>query len=194
MAAVQSSVETITDRLRDLSLQDRSNDWGAKVENLCESFWAVLECENIAIDDVRLFVDLILQEDAFTLARLVIPELRSANAVSTTPNENKQYILERTAYIRARQIADGTKNPADFDTPLYRSEKYIFAQAELFRAKVAFESCRPMTAHEKEEFETWWKSCPLTLSQSDLVDAGTVHCLTLPWRVVQMIEANFCSA
>lgn len=173
LAYTLTAITTMTDKMdganqisasfQDLSISDRSGDWGAKLENACEKFWTMLGDEKTTIgpDMIDAFLDLLKDEAAFALAKLVIPELRYGDA-SRVENKNKQHIMERTSYMRTSAIQNEAGDQSGFDTALYRFEKDTFAEAQLYRARIAFENSRPMTSEEQKRFREWWESCPVS--------------------------------
>lgn len=171
-----SDADRLHERVRALSISARDCSWATNVEECCEQFWLILEGHS-EVDQslVDAFVHLLRDRDAFALATHMIPELRGEEQAHTSQRDdctaNQRYkdrIIQHTAYAQATSTA---KDQAHFDSPLYQHEKEIFALAELDRARIAFESSRPMTAEQKEEFRKWWFSCPLITSPRKSTDA-----------------------
>lgn len=105
---------------------------------------------------------MLLEKQTFFVAGLVIPDFRSEPA---TKHENpyKQHIIERTAHLRLEQIKMKTMTPTDFDDPLHRAEKEIFAEAEMYRAGLLLHYRGNIGKMEQKEPRVWWEARPGTM-------------------------------
>jgi hypothetical protein len=149
-------------RFQEIVHREKCDDWGAKLQDLCETFWTLLDNDNdIAPTYMDLFVDILLRESNFALARLVIPEFRNQLGESLE-NYHKQQIMERTMHIRAKLTIVETTNQADFDKdqPLYRAEKDIFAEAEMYRASLLLYNHGKQNTEERENMRRWLAARP----------------------------------
>ncbi|KAH0039641.1 hypothetical protein KCU78_g1278, partial [Aureobasidium melanogenum] len=144
--------------------------WATRLQDVVVRFWSTLDqkISDDSIDEILdTFVQLLSSEEALQLAKLVVPDLRK-NDAAQHENENKRRVVKRLSLPTVHYLTD-------HDTPFYRSEKEMLAQAELYRARIAFESTQPMSEHEKSEFRQWWDSNPLRrqpLQQEDSLQTG----------------------
>lgn len=172
MADSDETHKTLLTSIRDLDEAKNHNvSWSSQLQNVCEATWSLLDqdvhhrsCQQLEPELVDAFVHLLSGTDAYELAKLVIPELRPG--VASQLNESRRRVLDGTGHMRARALPP----PED---PLYRSEKEIFAQAELFRAKAAFENTHAMSIKEMELFRIWWYNNPLLKGNARPEDGTT---------------------
>jgi hypothetical protein len=146
-------------RFQEILPPERCEDWGAKLQELCEEFWELLEQDNqVTQRHVTAFIEVLLAEESFELVRLVIPELRSEPAAKPE-NKYKQQIIERTVSMRAK-LATFQSTQAQFDEPQYRDEKNRLAEAELYRASLLLYNRGNLTVEQRNNVEKWMAARP----------------------------------
>lgn len=152
--------EQLLARFEEVLQPEGCDDWGAKLQDLCESFWEFLEQDNDILPQyVDAFVNVLLREESFALVRLVIPEFRSEPAAKLE-NHHKQQIMVRTTHIRAKLAIIERTNQAQFDEPLYRAEKDIIAEAEMYRASLLLYNSANLDTEQKDEVRKWLAARP----------------------------------
>lgn len=150
----------LLDRLEEIRTPGGCEDWAARLQELCEEFWALLEHDgHVSQQHVTAFIQVLSNKEGFELARLIIPDLRDDPAV---PHENhhKQNIIDRTRPIRAEVTAKQSCVQREFDQPLYQEEKHIFAEAELYRASLLLYNSASLTAEQKAQVKEWVAARP----------------------------------
>lgn len=150
--------------------ENENEDWGAKLEHFCETFWIHLD-ENASPPQevINAFIDVLLKEESFAVVRLVIPEFRGELSVKFE-NEIKQRVMDHTAHLRAEQTNAEKTTPLSFNDPLYRAEKEIFHEAEMYRAGLLLYYQGNLSETERGEIQKWWAARPGCMRQVD----GTV--------------------
>lgn len=152
----RQGVGELLTRIHDLdATKNHDVSWSSKVLNLCEDVWSLLGQDPHQSDNlIDPFVHFLSQSDVYELAKLVVPELRPATATELSKSQNR--VLHCTGHMRARTLDLTSVNES-----LYLSEKKTFAEAELYRARAAFENTHTMNPEEKEKFRDWWRNNPL---------------------------------
>ena len=160
--------------LEELSRPQRCDDWGNKVQLLCEQFWRFLAEETvIAALVIGSFTSLLQQEDAFAIAQLVIPAFRDASTV-TPENDNKQHILRYIELGRSISLQIQEQDQAHFDAyqPLYYQEKQIFHEAEVERARRLLYNHDILNAQQKEAVRQWMAARPCKTNTTEAPHSG----------------------
>lgn len=155
---------TLLTRLQEVSRRSQTrksdDDWATKVYDLCREVWASLgDCQDqdTMSSSMKAFVDLVQEDDTFTVAQMAIPEFRSWQ----THNIGKagKDILTAVDVLRTLTVQNQNRTQAYYDLqqPHYHLEKLIFHQAELHRV------CHLLYDHDKlnseEEAKIWeWMS------------------------------------
>ncbi|GAB7349833.1 hypothetical protein MBLNU459_g0539t1 [Dothideomycetes sp. NU459] len=151
---------TEMDELRQPSTCD---DWGAKLQYLCESFWSTLDdTDHVDAACVRSFISLLSDERSFSIAKLVVPELRAPSSSAVT-NEWKRQIIDATNDARNKSRQLETTTQADFDHPLYRQEKEVFTDSEMYRARLLLHRTGRVGADDDEAIRKWLEMRPKAL-------------------------------
>lgn len=160
MADSRQDTDELLARLKNLSLSDRHSDWGADLQDVCESVWTSLDHEHHAdTATMEAFIHVLLEKDGYALAQLVIPELRGRPAGSLE-NKQRQLVIERTWHMR-QETNTTAEAGTNHDTSLYSVEKDIFREAELYRARLVFQDRERLSEQESKDLEEWWANCPL---------------------------------
>jgi hypothetical protein len=136
-------------------LLEGCNDWSARLIAFCESFWGRLEQENdIPPDFIHAFVTLLNDEsnEAFQLAMLVIPEFRDEPAPQLK-SLGQQQVMKDTQQIRAKHARLCTTKQAQFDDALYKEEKRIFDDTDIYRAGLLLYKTGRLTPEQKKAVE-----------------------------------------
>ncbi|KAI6855607.1 hypothetical protein KC323_g8254 [Hortaea werneckii] len=146
--------------LTELQRRPKCNGWATKLQRFCEEYWKLLDSEvEQAIRDLDAFARLLEPQETFTLARLIIPDLR-AQSGARLPNPRQQHIMERLAETRA-VFADRSSSTQDaFDDELYKEEKDIFQDAELYRARILLYESHALEPARIEEIQAWLANRP----------------------------------
>ena len=140
--------------------QPECEDWGTKLQEVCEGFWELLEQDDqVAPQYITAFIKILSEEKSFELARLVIPELRAEPDISSM-NQYKQQIIERTQSIHATVATMQTNTQAQFDESLYREEKEALAEAELYRASLLLYNNGSLSDKQRSEVQEWLATRP----------------------------------
>lgn len=155
-------MESLYQRIRQVSAPHRCDDWAARLEDLCEEFWQSLDGEVGSPDSstTDAFVHLLSDGENFVLARMVIPELRG-DPDSDSSNHTKQKILDCLRPLRAQHYAASTQDQSSFDSRLYQEEKDVLREANLHRAKLLFLGRANLSEEDSKRFQEWWESCPV---------------------------------
>ncbi|KAG9764479.1 hypothetical protein KCU73_g946, partial [Aureobasidium melanogenum] len=181
--------------LAEIQEQPRCVDWGAKLQHVCEALWSALDNGNHA-KLVDPFIDILHQDDAFALARLVIPELRMDEPSLDQDNRLKQKILDNTAHQRKKALFSETAQQHDFDNPLYRHEKEVFAEAEMYRASLLLYGSAAFDSVEQEEILEWLANRPKKPEQKQNEEQARVKCYNddaLPLLDIPLSDLNLRS-
>ena len=153
----------ICDSLQEVLQEMKCIDWGAKVQDVCERCWALLD-ENHGVAPVYMssLIKLLQTEEAFAVARLVIPELRGALGTMKAENKHKQQIMNDTMNLRDHFTQIETRNQAHFDhdNPLYCVEKDIFMEAEMYRAGLLLYNSGSLDETQKQDVREWLAARP----------------------------------
>lgn len=146
--------------LTELQRRPKCNGWATKLQRFCEEFWNLLDDEvEHAVGDLDALATLLKPQETFTLARLVIPDLRLPLG-ERLPNPRRQHILERLAETRAVFAARSSSTQDAFDDELYKEEKDIFQDAELYRARILLYESHALEPARMEEIQAWLANRP----------------------------------
>ena len=148
--------------LEDVSHPQRGDDWGNKVQLLCERFWRVLDEDTmIASSLLDSFTSLLQHEDALAIAQLILPAFRDGLTVKPK-NDNQQHILQHIELGRSMSLQIREQDQTHFDAhqPLYRQEKQIYHEAELERARYLLYNHNILNAQQKEAVRQWMAARP----------------------------------
>ncbi|THV89570.1 hypothetical protein D6D27_06385 [Aureobasidium pullulans] len=153
--------ESLLQLVKQLQQQPKCPDWGAKLQHTCEAIWSALDDDSSNssnLDAVDEFIALLQQTDAFTLARLVIPELRATKP--PVLSSLKQKIINQTTHQRTEALGLESNAQSEFDSHLYRQEKEEFTEAEMFRASLLLYGSASFDGVQEEEIIQWLASRP----------------------------------
>ncbi len=148
--------------LQEISRPQRCNDWGTKVQSLCEQFWLSLDEDNdIASSLMTAVTSLLQQEDAFAIAQLVIPDFRPGPTLQPE-GDNKQHVIRHIELKRSisLQITNQNQTHFDADQPLYRLEKQIFHEGLIERAGYLLYDHNILDAQQKKAVWNWLAARP----------------------------------
>ncbi|GAB7356375.1 hypothetical protein MBLNU459_g7158t1 [Dothideomycetes sp. NU459] len=153
------------DRVDELKPPGKCSDWGAKLQHLCEHFWSSLDDDAAAVDPVcvQSFVDLLSEERAFSIAKLVIPQLRAKSSTVEETNAWKIQIIEGTTAVHDSSIKSKRTKQADFDHPLYSHEKEVFTDSEMYRARLFLHRDGRADAGSDNAIREWLEARPSVL-------------------------------
>ncbi|KAG9521380.1 hypothetical protein KCV07_g3763, partial [Aureobasidium melanogenum] len=151
------STQHIPALLRQLHERPRCPDWGAKVQFVTETIWNSHTTEDFGTAIIQDLISLLQQDEAFALARLVVPEFR---VVDPTTDGLKRTIIDQTEGIRVRSLETENTTQFDFDTPLYRQEKEVFAEAEMYRASLLLHGTAAFDEVDAKEILEWLDKRP----------------------------------
>lgn len=134
-------------------------DWGTKVQELCREFWKLFERdEHVSRQHVQALIEILSEEKAFELARLVIPDLRGESG--TTDNEYKRQVIDSTRAMSAELTSTQTSTQSQYDDPSYQEEKETLADAELYRASLLLYNHGKLSAAQAKEVQEWLAARP----------------------------------
>lgn len=156
----------LTLSLRELHDRDNCNDWAAKVQDVCEKAWEFIrqfDSENFEHEQpwVDELIALLHNNDAFNLTRLVVPELRTVPSDTTKLLPLHRHILQRLQQVCAiRATNEKIKQSHTFDDKLYRQEKEIFTDAQLYRAAVLLFNNGTLLDKQRTQVEEWLRARP----------------------------------
>ncbi|KAH0353000.1 hypothetical protein KCU81_g1782, partial [Aureobasidium melanogenum] len=141
----------------------RCPDWAAILQDVCTKFWARLDGDGeeltVTEPEIHAFIDILKDPERFGLARLVIPDLRTADR-SKVLTRVKLNILETLCGEMEKYDSIVSKTQADFDTPAYRAEKDIMLDVNIYRLKLLLYDTVSLTDAEEEKFNSWWEARP----------------------------------
>lgn len=152
--------ETLLSKIEAIAPPSRCSDWAAKLQELCESLWPSLAHDCIDCDVLDGFTQLLLDPDGFALARLVLPDLR-VESDTATKSTQQQAVLDRIRHLRGQASSHFSPDQALFDTLIYREEKDLQTEAELYRLKLLlYRSAGPLSLEQENELKSWWDRRP----------------------------------
>lgn len=161
-------------QIRELQAVPRCDDWAAKLQYLCEFLWAALgdPAQVRFVDDhldpatVPAFADLLQSSEAFALAQMVIPELRTNRPSIAAGLHHRQRLVDSTTALRERSARARAQEQSAFDTRQYAEEKQTMFDAELHRVRLFLHHSRRFTVEEEQSIRAWLDSCPLALRRA----------------------------
>ncbi|KAI7215274.1 hypothetical protein KC333_g5552 [Hortaea werneckii] len=138
---------------------ERSPSWAADVQQTCRESWLALATDKVKVNMQHQLITLLQNEDAFNLARMVIPELSMAldNQLSCP---RQQTVLDSTYTLREKIASYTSRTQDTFDDELYRAEKDIFMEAEVLRASWLLHQHRALGAADVGEIRRWLEDRP----------------------------------
>jgi hypothetical protein len=148
---------TLADRFKEIR-QPNCLDYGARLQALCEVIWQSFENDpNTASPYVDDFVDLLKQGDNLSVARLVIPDLRSNSIVN---NALKRNVLSRVQppcqYPHPPAVSDDIKEAHR----LYTQETAILQEVDMYRAGILLYNRGNLSDAEKRAVDSWLSDAP----------------------------------
>ncbi|KAK3698116.1 hypothetical protein LTR37_017074 [Vermiconidia calcicola] len=134
--------------------------WQSRWSRASEIFWDGLSSDMKATDShVGSFIDLLVDQDRFALARLVITDLRSASILlSISPPQN--FILQSTAHLRADTLKKEGLRQEDFDSAAYANEKRTQRESDLHRARILLHDSGGFGSASEEQILKWLDAAP----------------------------------
>lgn len=152
--------------LQALKCRPKCKDWGNLVQRLCEGTWEMLAKDGeLGIRDAAAFTQFLQTDsDAFALARLMIPQLRSRRPTGTDHGDlsiQQESLL--ASLEEARGLANRTRDTPQesFDHPLYRAEKDILQDAQLHRVRLLLQHTTRFNDVSEEEIAAWLDKAPV---------------------------------
>lgn len=132
-------LDQISNDLRRLKAQAHTATWASEIMDISHRIWTDLLSARRS--DTRAvaacaehFADLLLDQDAFDVARMVIPDFRSASTTASIHPPLKALILSKLARPINQASVRFEPLEARLSDPLYLEEKSVFHRAELERA------------------------------------------------------------
>ena len=151
--------------LDDLQREPDAHDWAVRVLEISETIWTTLaSADEVNTQYVKRFTKLLELPQAFDLARLVIPDFR--DDTSTPSNPFKSQVLERVEHKRHRLMELETATSTQIDTPLYRQEKTVFRDMEIFQAGVLLYNSGVLTTEQHTAVIEWLAKAPEMIIES----------------------------
>ncbi|CZT16437.1 uncharacterized protein RCC_02280 [Ramularia collo-cygni] len=152
--------------LRELEQNPGGTGWQGRWQQLCETIWSIMATATLyelAIPPIEYqrFLALLLSEERFALARLVIVELREGRGEHHLSAQQED-LLDKTSQIRARIQVVQNMQQSDFDEDAYAQEKLIHLDAELHRARILMHRSAPYGAASEERIAEWLAQYPGT--------------------------------
>lgn len=132
--------------------------------DICEEFWNSLDSRmEVPEAQIDAFVDMLLQERSFRLAREVIREF-NVPPVDGHPVRSKAEILNRLQQMHGHDFF-GVSRPlrSTFADDYYAEERERLTDAEIYRAELLLYNSASMTPQEKEEVRKWLRARPQIL-------------------------------
>ncbi|CAO1601256.1 MAG: hypothetical protein LQ349_001121 [Xanthoria aureola] len=175
MAQKTQADDILLTRFSEVIRRPRCHDWSAKVQDVCETIWAILDqWDQATAQYVMPMIKLLQDYDTFAITSLVIPELRDA-AVGPRENPHKQRILESIMYLRRHFAEIRAKDQAYYDReePLYVREKEIYAEAEMKRAHALL--CLGLGQEQQEAVDEWLSNPPKCLSSHSAKESNEIE-------------------
>ena len=141
--------------------------WQGEWSAACEIFWDGLRHGFEALPShLQNFIDLVQDPERFSLARLVIPDLRNGNTALSSTSRAQQYtVLSATQELRQSTVRRETTVQEDIDDPEYAMEKVIQRDSDLHRARVLLHQSGAFGAVDEEEIESWLRSAPKAVTK-----------------------------
>ncbi|KAG8532800.1 uncharacterized protein KY384_002678 [Bacidia gigantensis] len=136
----------------------------ARLQNLSRLYWNALDSSDVSRPTAKsldAFVKLLLDPRDFDLIKLVIPELRE-HGQPMKGNSPKIEILKRVDHRRLAGVEQELRRLGFDDHPLYRDEKEVFAESEMYRVSLLLHGRANLSTEEKEALEVWWNVRPQT--------------------------------
>lgn len=152
-------MEKLEDLLHQAQKKTRSPSWAAEVQQICRESWLALVTDKVEVSMQHQLIRLLRNEDAFNLARMVIPELSMAlDTKLSCPHQ--QTVLNSTYALREKIASYTSCTQETFDDELYRAEKDIFIEAEVMRASMLLHHNKALDATDVGEIRRWLDSRP----------------------------------
>lgn len=135
--------------------------WSTRVQEVCEQTWSRAGSEEgISADVFEGFIIFLLNDDAFDVARLVVPALREPSETNLLTVQQRG-IVERLQQSREMfDLKTSQQQQASFDDELYRAEKDIFLDAEVHRASMLLNESGLLDPARLEEIQAWLSARP----------------------------------
>lgn len=156
--------------IRELQVLNRGDDWGARVQNVCESAWRALSDPTANIDPshIDLLTALLQDQYALSVAQLIIPDLRrGAAAQHLSPHQQK--ILSALGQVQANQPVPTPLDSQDlYETPVTRAEKRAYYDADAYRARLFLRQHENLDSEQRRKLEAWLKECPVKIGADDV--------------------------
>ncbi|KAI7161148.1 hypothetical protein KC349_g2987 [Hortaea werneckii] len=132
-----------------LKAKDKEEDWATRVQDVSLALWRWLET-TITTDELilREFVELMGLGDGFAVARLVIPEMRAPFAPTGGIDSPKAWVLHHLQHARNTLTKPASEPLPDMYTELYRAEREIYHDLEVYRAGLALFGTGSLTADQ----------------------------------------------
>lgn len=160
-----AQMDTVTDLLKELSLTPSTAqpaDWRTKWSNACELFWQHLSRNpgsDEFLDCLETWLKLLESTEWFSLARLVITDLRTTDPY-TGDNPHIRRIMQETLEMRELFVTALAKRQSDFDTAAYTDEKAIMKDADMHHARIMLFRTDEFRSDKDEELKAWWAKRP----------------------------------
>lgn len=159
---IMSDFLTATALLRELASAAgmEVDNWRAKWLRVCELLWKAMSTStDIPAAYETTFIRLLKDDDRFALARLVIPEFRTAEGLEMLTAQQAK-VMEAISDLQLRTSQEQNTSQADFDDPVYAAEKRILLDAEMHRARVLLHQSYTLDDASEEEIRDWLERRP----------------------------------
>lgn len=154
-------LHTAVESCRQLLEKDENTKWRAKWQVACERFWDALSEGAVAEgQDVEMFVELLADDERFSIARLVIPAFRCDDPDVAPDSEQQQRILKQIQAMRDEARRHESTDQSAFDSAQYVAEKRAKLDSELHRARILLHDSNAFGAQEGEEIRKWLEKHP----------------------------------
>lgn len=158
---VPISDEDVRKKLQELN-DPHCIDKGAKLQELCRILWAALEGGyKPEIREIDAFIALLMTDDNFLLAELVVPELRQTTHANID-NEFKRRIMSSTVLLRehSNKMRNVNWERLRQEQPLYSAEKDALHEAEMRRASILIFNNGTPDNDRRCAIRTWLEAYP----------------------------------
>lgn len=155
-----ANLEHLEDLLAELELNPIAQGWGTKWQHVCEIVWKLSANHDSSIPTtaVDTFIALLSDESRFSLARLIIAELRDPVPHSQYPQQ--QQVLQATQKQRANTARQESAVQTEVDDIMYVAEKRILLDAELHRARVLLHQSGAYGSESEDKIRRWLAAHP----------------------------------
>lgn len=146
---VRINPTTYSNAIKDLEIRPRYTNQSTKVLLIYETLQTLFGDSTITKRDIaNRLVSLLSDRDTIMLAQIVIPELREIRVHSQNPLRNT--ILQANSELRDRIGQAESTKLSDYNIALYRVEKDVYYEVDLYRVRLILLQSEAFDPDEKQ--------------------------------------------